>query len=198
MRKSEKKGARELALDEAGTTAGREGAEVLAEGCGAAAGCSCVEKAGCGGECRGACSEKKGAALDERKLARMAGVRRRHIVRWRQSLGARNEDWTTVGALVALTPAGARRALRDIGVKVDWKRAEREALAEGGGAGVSVRVFRMPANARLVLAQRIDRSEMVSVRVRDNSAFRVGDEFEAFDDGAGQLEHRGSWPDAGW
>ncbi len=181
---SEKKAARESVQDRAGAAAARAGADAGETGADAAGVAPDVKKSG--------------AALDERKLARLAGVRRRHIVRWRQTLGARNEDWTTVGALVALTPAGARRALRDIGVKVDWAKAEREALAEGGCAGVSVRVFRMPTNARLVLAQRIDRSEMVSVRVRDNAAFRIGDEFEAYDDGAGQLEHRGSWPDAGW
>jgi hypothetical protein len=142
-------------------------------------------------------SEKKGAAYDEGLLARAAGIRRRFVARWREALGAREEDWIVDGGRVALTEAGARRAMSALGVRVDWARAGAEAKFEKKAGLVSVRVYRCPVNVRVALCVRLDRQELAAVRVRDNRTMRPGDEFDAAESSGG-LELLGSWPVRGW
>lgn len=142
--------------------------------------------------------QKKGAAYDERLLAIAAGCRRRFISRWRSSLGARNEDWVVECGRVALTDSGARKAMSALGIRVDWRRAAKEARFVKKAGLVSVRVFKLPLNVRLALCYRLDRHELVGVRVRDNRAFRIGDEFDATEGAGGALELLGDWPVRGW
>jgi hypothetical protein len=142
--------------------------------------------------------QKKGAAFDERLLAREAGVRRRFVARWRYSLGAREEDWVVEGGRVALTEEGARKAMAALGVRVNWARAALTAAFEKKEGAVSVRVFKCPTNVKTALCMRLDRQELVVVRVRDNRTLRAGDEFDAAECAGGELELLGSWPAAGW
>lgn len=151
-------------------------------------------------------SEKKAAQLhaqmqldlyDEKKVAVIAGVRRRFIVRWRQALGARAEDWGTRSGRVGLTRTGVCKALAAVSVRADLERIERDALLEQKKGAVSVRVFRLPMNTRVLLCSRIEMADMAVVRVRDNTVFRVGDEFDAYEEG-GVLVHHGDWPERGW
>lgn len=144
------------------------------------------------------CQEER-ILLDEKKLAQLVGTRRRFLARWRQTYGARNEDWTTVEARVALTVDGARKACMALNLPFKSPAAITGDRFENKKTGaVSVRVKRTVVNERMLLCLRIDDGTAVSVRVRSNLAFRPGDEFEAVDDGAGVLTHYGEWPEMGW
>ena len=145
-------------------------------------------------------SDEKNARvlLDEKKLAALVGVRRRFLARWRQTLGARDQDYAFEGTRVALTVDGARKACRDIGAPMNTAMAIREACLEKNGEGISVRVKLCPQNEKIVLAVRLDTNDAVIVSVRSNLAMRVNDEFDAFDEGSGHLCQRGSWPERGW
>lgn len=157
------------------------------EGAGALAAAVGVSTPGTGAESGQAAKEP---LVDEKKLAALIGVRTRHVVRWRKENAAYG---ACRGGRVGLTAEGAEKCAKMFTTK---KIALASIALEP--LGVSVTVFLLPGNERVLLCKRIDTDELVTVGVRDNRPYRIGDEFAAEILSDGSLVKTGDWPERGW
>lgn len=140
-------------------------------------------------------SEKKEARLlDVAQTALAMGVRRRTLVRWMMTCGARGEHWDAPEGVLGITDAGAKAAAKSMGQRLSKKTA---APLEKRDGAETVKVVRGSQNVKIVLCVKIADNTVCTVRVRDNRPFRFGDVFDAERTENG-LAYFGQWPERGW
>lgn len=116
--------------------------------------------------------------ITERDLARLSGVSREVLKKYRRS--AEEHD---PGAFRVVPGQGVfwgREAVARLAEAMGNPQLVAQVFAaQEGQAEVQVRVVRRPRNPKLVLCERLDNGESVRIRVKNNNKFIPGMEFPA-------------------